>query len=100
MLQNFGFIGVPIFFRYLGNNEGEMKLENERYEMFVNGEYIGEHTLYAEKEEATDIGDFLDHQGYHHVQIDVEGDHIMIHCQDKSEADRVEQALRVFIHNR
>ncbi|WP_280771062.1 hypothetical protein [Salipaludibacillus daqingensis] len=100
MLQNSGVIGVPIFFRYLGNNEGDAKMNEDRYEMFVNGEYVGENTLYTDQEDATDILDFLDKQGFHDVQMDVEGDHIMIHCSDKSEAERVEAAIRVFAKNR
>jgi len=100
MLQNNGMIGVPIFFGYLGNNEGDAKLNEDRYEMFVNGEYVGEQTLYTDIEDATDISDFLDKQGFHDVQMDVEGDHIMIHCSNESEANKVEEVIRVYVHNR
>ncbi|WP_416147835.1 hypothetical protein ACM26V_16535 [Salipaludibacillus sp. HK11] len=103
MLQfNSGNVGIPIFVRPSNSesNAGNAKLNEDRYEMFVNGEFVGEHTLFAEKEEATDISDFLDKQGFHDVQMDVEGDHILIHCANESEANDVESAVKVFIHNR
>jgi hypothetical protein len=100
MLGNNDFIGLPVFFRYFSGNGTDMKLEEDRYDLFINGEHIGQHTLYAEKEDVTDISDFLDLQGFHHVQMDVEGDHILIHCGNKAEADQIEEALRVFITNR
>ncbi|MCE7791376.1 hypothetical protein K8O68_02930 [Salipaludibacillus sp. CUR1] len=96
-----GIPGLPIFFGYIGENEDAYaKLYEAQYEMFVNGDYVGDHTLYAEKEEATDIADFLETQGFSHIEIDVEGDHILINCQTEKDAERVEEAVKVFLHNR
>lgn len=96
--MQYGYFGLPIFFRNVASDGS--KLNEDRYEMFVNGEYIGDHTLFAEKEEATDISDFLDRQGFADVQLDVEGDHILIHCSNESEVNDVEKAVRVFKNNR
>lgn len=100
MLQNSGMMGFPVFFRFLDMDEEGTKLHQDRYEMFVNGDYVGNHTLFAEKEDASDISDYLETQGFHQTEVEVQGDHILIHCKNEEEAERIEKALQVYASNR
>ncbi|UCZ53086.1 hypothetical protein LGQ02_20290 [Bacillus shivajii] len=100
MLGNTGNVGFPIFFRFGVDGDESAKLNDDRYELYVNHHYVGDHTMFAEKEDAHAISDFLHQQGFKHVNLEVNGDHIVVHSPTKEEADRMEQALKVFVNNR
>ncbi|WP_096185933.1 hypothetical protein [Evansella halocellulosilytica] len=100
MIFNNGNVGIPIFFRFAGQETQDAKLHDDRYELYVNHHYVGDHTMYAEKENAQAIADFLHQQGFKHVNLEVNGDHIVIHSTTNEEAERMENALRVYVHNR
>ncbi|WP_096437738.1 hypothetical protein [Alteribacter populi] len=100
MFNNSGNTGFPIYFHIFTGGETESKLTEDRYELFVNNHYIGDHTLYAEKEDVAGVKDFLHQQGFKHVNIEVNGDHIVVITPTHEEAERMENALRVFVQNR
>ncbi|TMW72109.1 hypothetical protein [Alteribacter natronophilus] len=100
MIYNTGNVGFPLYFRVFNGDISDAKLNEDRYELYVNEQYVGDHTLYAEKENAKDIRDFLHHQGFRHVQMEVNGDHIVVISPTHEEAERMENALRVYVQNR
>jgi hypothetical protein len=100
MINNTGNVGFPLYFRVFNGGEVTDKLTEDRYELYVNEHYVGDHTLYAEKEDAKDVKDFLHRQGFQHVQLEVNGDHIVVISPTHEEAERMENALRVYVQNR
>ncbi|MCT8140044.1 hypothetical protein H1D32_21545 [Anaerobacillus sp. CMMVII] len=101
MNYNYSNIGVPVFFTTRdNNNQDTTKLFEDRYEVFVEGKYVGEKTLYAQNEDFHDVGDFLERQGFQNVEVELNGDHIIVHADNGEEASRMRQALEVYLKNR
>ncbi|MDQ0257412.1 hypothetical protein J2S74_004870 [Evansella vedderi] len=96
--------GLPIFLVPTDNldnvTDRNMKLNDDRYELFVNNHFVGTHTMLLPKEDASIVSDFLHEQGFKHVNLEVTGDHIIIHTDSREEAQQMEKALRVFSANR
>ncbi|SDZ66826.1 hypothetical protein SAMN05421736_12811 [Evansella caseinilytica] len=93
--------GLPLFF--LNEEFGEdydVKLNDDRYQIYVNEEYVGDHTMFLPKEDASAVVDFLHTQGFKHVNMEVNGDHIVIHTESREEAEQMETALKVYVRNR
>ncbi|MFA9556433.1 hypothetical protein ACERII_03865 [Evansella sp. AB-rgal1] len=103
MLQNNignGF-GLPIYFlagrEYYDNGS---KMNEDSYDVYVNNDYMGKHTLFAQNEDVTAITDFLHEQGFHNMSLEVKGDHIVVHSESEEDVQQMEKALRVFLQNR
>lgn len=94
--------GYPLFFLVGGDisEENDVKLNEDRYELYVNNHFIGSHTMFLQKEDATVISDFLHSQGFKHVNLEVNGDHIIVHTDSQEEAQQMERAIEVFVKNR
>ncbi|MBU9710872.1 hypothetical protein [Evansella tamaricis] len=98
-----GMPGIVPVFLLPGVSEGDgrdVKLNEDSYDLYVNDDYIGKHSFLVQKEDASAITDFLNLQGFSHVNIEVTGDHIVVHPTDEEESDRMEKALKVFLKNR
>lgn len=101
MINNQNGFGIPVFFFTRGGGLAEVvKLNEDSYEVFVEEQYIGEKTLYAQNEDFHDIGDFLERQGFKNLEIELKGDHIIVHANDHDEKARMRQALEVYLKNR
>ncbi|MFN7252036.1 MAG: hypothetical protein ACK4M9_14745 [Anaerobacillus sp.] len=98
--NNFGNLGVPLFFNLRDDALDTTKLFEDRYEVFVEGKYVGEKALYAQNEDIHDVADFLEKQGYENVQVELNGDHIIVHADNSGEAEKMRQALEVYLKNR
>lgn len=93
-------IGSPILFYVWGDREQGSKLNQDRYEVFVDGEYVGDKVLYAQNEDESSVADFLEKQGYDQVKVEKDGDHIIVHSHDHDEAAKMRHALEVYLNNR
>ncbi|RXJ02761.1 hypothetical protein DS745_05465 [Anaerobacillus alkaliphilus] len=101
MLNNSTGMGIPIFFFTRGGGLAEdVKLNEDSYEVFVEGQYVGDKTLYAQNEDFHDIGDFLERQGFQNLEIELKGDHIIVHADNDDEKKQLRQALEVYLKNR
>ncbi|MBM7095521.1 MULTISPECIES: hypothetical protein [Alteribacter] len=100
MIYNTGNSGLPLYFRVFEGEQYDGKLTEDRYEMYVNNHYVGDHTLYTEKEHASSVKDFLHQQGFRHVNMEVNGDHVVVITPSHEEAERMENCLRIFAQNR
>ncbi|MCM3693469.1 hypothetical protein [Neobacillus niacini] len=86
------FIGVD------SDANGNVKLNEDQYEVYVNGVFVGSKTLKTQGEDLSDIDDFLRIQGFSDFTSFVDGDHYMIHV-DHQDND-ISNALSVYFNNR
>jgi len=75
-------IGIPIGF--VGEDSGSAKLFQDRYEVFVNGDKVGEKTLLTQVEDAQDLEPYLKDNGFENFEYEVIGDHIEIKAKKDS----------------
>lgn len=75
----------------------ELKKAQDVYNIYVNGEYIGQKFLMTEAEKLDDLLDFLQKEGIEHVSAQLDGDHYIINT---NESERVKQILQVYLQNR
>ncbi|MFB3164249.1 hypothetical protein ABLO26_23105 [Neobacillus sp. 179-J 1A1 HS] len=75
-----------------------VKLNEDTYEVFVNGSFVGRKTLKNQGEDLSDIDDFLRNQGLNDFSTSVDGDHYMIKVRNQEE--NFSNALSVYFNNR
>lgn len=75
-----------------------VKLNEDTYEVFVNGSFVGRKTLKNQGENLSDIDDFLRNQGFSDFTTSVDGDHYMIEVRNQE--DNFADALSVYFNNR
>jgi hypothetical protein len=75
-----------------------VKLNEDTYEVFVNGSFVGRKTLKNQGENLSDIDDFLRNQGFSDFTTSVDGDHYMIEVSNQE--DNFSNALSVYFNNR
>lgn len=92
-------IGLPIFFNVRGEDDSTNLVE-DRYQVFVEGQYVGDKTLYTQAEDTNDVADFLKKEGFENAEIELDGDHIIVHSENHQEAMKMRQVLEVFLKNR
>ncbi len=93
-------VAFPIYFNIQEQELDTTKLSEDRYDVFVEGKYVGEKTLYAQNEDFHVVGDFLEKQGFKNIEVELNGDHIVVHAADQSEAEEMRRALEVYLNNR
>jgi hypothetical protein len=79
-------------------NDVNTKLNEDRYEVYVNGNLVGEKSLKNQGEGLTDLDDFLHSQGFNSFISSVDGDHYNI--QAKAQEGEIINALAVYFNNR
>lgn len=97
--NNLGF-GIPLYFSIRGVEQDTAKLSEDRYEVFVEEDYIGDKSMYAQNEDFHAICDFLEKQGFSNVEVELDGDHIVVHTDSHSQANEMRKALEVYLNNR
>ncbi|MFP7299676.1 hypothetical protein [Neobacillus niacini] len=76
----------------------DVKLNEDQYEVYVNGDFVGRKTLKTQGENLTDIDDFLRNQGFSNFTSSVDGDHYKIQADQQS--NDLSNALSVYFNNR
>lgn len=77
-----GLVGVPIL--PIGEENHDMKLSQDRYEVFVNGDKVGNKILLTQTEDAHDLHSYLESNGFTDFEYQVIGDHIEIQTKQES----------------
>ncbi|MFS0863050.1 hypothetical protein [Fredinandcohnia sp. 179-A 10B2 NHS] len=75
------------------------KLTEDRYEVFVNGELVGNKTLLNQNDSLTDIDDFLRAKGFSTYTTTQNGDHYDIQVSEVERKD-IKDTLQVYLNNR
>jgi hypothetical protein len=79
-------------------NESNVKLNEDQYEVYVNDHFVGHKTLKSQGENLTDIDDFLRNQGIETFSATLNGDHYNIQTNENS--NEIIAALDVYFNNR
>jgi hypothetical protein len=79
--------------------DANTKIAHDRYDVYVNGDFVGHKTLLTQSEDITDVNDFLLAQGYHHFQYTLDGDHFEIKAEDSTAREMIE-ALQIYLQTR
>jgi hypothetical protein len=80
------------------DSNSDVKLNEDQYEVYVNGVLVGHKTLKTQGEDLSDIDDFLRNQGFSDFITSVDGDHYTIHVDHQD--DDISDALSVYFNNR
>jgi hypothetical protein len=80
-----------------GMENNETKLSEDRYEIYVNNDFVGYKTLYNATDNLSDVDDFVRNQGIQHFRSQLEGDHYYIETEDQV---RAKDVLHVYCQNR
>jgi hypothetical protein len=76
----------------------DVKLTEDRYEVFVNGNLVGRKSLKNPGEQLSDIDGFLRSQGLNNFSSSLDGDHYQI--QTNGQDGDITNALNVYFNNR
>lgn len=87
--------GLPIITSNMAN--GDSKLSEDRYEIYVNDDFVGYKTLFNASDSLADVDDFLKTQGVQNFSTELDGDHYKIKA---SESDQIKEILDVYCQNR
>ncbi|QFT90992.1 hypothetical protein FIU87_20290 [Bacillus sp. THAF10] len=89
-------IGMAAFMN--GYFDPGTKLSHDRYEVYVNGDFVGQKNLLSHKEDVTSVNEFLEAQGYHNYLSNINGDHYYI--QTEKREHELKQALQIYLNSR
>lgn len=91
-------VGRGRSFMGLFDDPSGTKIAQDRYDVYVNEDYIGQKFLLTAQESVQDIDDFLKNEGINHFDSYVDGDHYYIKAGEAKQ--RVEEVLKVYLQNR
>lgn len=80
--------------------DNNVKLAQERYEVYVNGDFVGHKVLLTQVDSPKDVVSFLKSRGFDDFRCEVEGDHCNIEVPDDSVADTIKDHLSVYLKTR
>jgi hypothetical protein len=80
------------------DSQSNVKLTEDRYEVFVNGNFVGHKSLKNPGEQLSDIDGFLQSQGLNDFSSSLDGDHYQIQTNERD--GDITDALSVYFNNR
>ena len=80
------------------NFDTSTKLSHDRYEVYVNGDFVGQKNLLSTREDVTSVNEFLHSHGYNDFLSNIDGDHY--HIQTEKKERELKQALQIYLHSR
>ncbi|WP_456277386.1 hypothetical protein [Bacillus sp. AK128] len=83
-----------------GMENTDMKLNHDRYDVYVNGEFVGNKVLLTQSEDITDVNDFLKTQGFKGFEGRLDGDHYELHVADEQSSNEMREALQIYLQIR
>lgn len=95
-----GSSGSMPFFASIDDEKSESRIDHDSYEVYVNGDYVGNKSLMVQGEEISDIDKHLQLEGFKTFNEEVMGNHVDINTNDLEEARRIKQNLNVFLRIR
>lgn len=94
-----GWMGVP-FLMYGGIKELDgVKISNERYQVYVNGDFIGNKDILTQNDDVFDLEKYLTNQGFHDFETKLEGNRFQIKA-GKEQSKHMKDTLNVYLHIR
>lgn len=81
-------------------NDGTTKISHDRYDVYVNKDYVGRKVLLTQGEDVTDVADFLKSHGLNKFASHIDGDHLHIDSNDTAEQTAIKDALSIYLQMR
>lgn len=78
----------------------DMKNAHDHYEVYVNGDFVGDKTILAQNEDIFDIENYLSQQGFADFSTELDGDHFIISTENPADAQAMKDALSVYLQIR
>lgn len=92
---------TPSFIGVSGDqHEQEDKLYHDSYEVFVNGDYVGNKILLTQVERLSDVDQHLKANNFNNFKVETIGNRVDIKTDDLSEARRIKQNLNIHFNTR
>ncbi|PTX55160.1 hypothetical protein C8P63_12140 [Melghirimyces profundicolus] len=88
--------GVPL----ISDGKERQKRSHDRYEVYVNGKFMGHKVLSSESESPQDVETYLVSMGIHCFTLRVEGDRIRIRTEGKLHEKSVRDHIAAHLKNR
>ena len=99
-MQIFGYngniSGIP-FYSTGDDGKNDSTNNHDSYEVYVNGDYVGNKSLITQGEEISDIDKHLQLQGFKNFDEEVMGNHVDINTEDLVEAKGIKKNLNVYL---
>ncbi|MFC0272409.1 hypothetical protein ACFFIX_13290 [Metabacillus herbersteinensis] len=76
----------------------DTKQSTDRYDVYVNQDYVGQKLILTSQEEVHDIDDFLENEGFKNFESTLDGDHYYVKATQNERA--VADTLKVYLQNR
>jgi hypothetical protein len=80
------------------DENSDVKLTEDTYEVYVNNQLVGHKTLKTQGEQLSDIDDFLRQQNINEFSTSLDGDHYKI--QTEGHDQDISDALSIYFNNR
>ncbi|KRQ87135.1 hypothetical protein ABG79_00933 [Caloramator mitchellensis] len=90
----------PLVFPFRDIGLSNTKIEHDNYEVYVDGEFIGEKVLITQNEKPEDITAYLTKEGYKDFQFQVEGNKIFINTINRELSEGMRSHLEVYLNIR
>ncbi|CAG9620072.1 hypothetical protein [Sutcliffiella rhizosphaerae] len=81
-----------------GNFDSSTKLSHDRYEIYVNGDFVGQKYLLSPREDVTSVYEFLHTHGYYDFLSNIDGDHF--HIETTKKERELKHALQIYLNSR
>lgn len=75
------------------------KIAHDRYEVYVNDDFVGHKTLLNQSEDIIDVNDFLQTQGLSQFSASLKGDRYKINAEGEN-VKKIADALGIYLQNR
>ncbi|WP_018247253.1 hypothetical protein [Orenia marismortui] len=72
----------PNFYHGDTDIRDDLKLEHDRYHVYLNGKFVGDKVLLGESDSIFDLNNYLKRQGFNDFISDLEGDHFLIESKN------------------
>lgn len=90
---NNNFAGIVVM--PIGDDESNVKLAHDTYEVFVNGDKVGNKVLLTQTDDVNDLNSYLKDNGFENFEYKVIGDHIEIKADEES--DNMKEILSSYL---
>ncbi|HLO12405.1 MAG TPA: hypothetical protein VK190_09245 [Pseudoneobacillus sp.] len=97
MPNTFNNAGLGLAITTTNMENSDTKLSEDRYEIYVNNDFVGYKALHNVTDTLEDIDDFLKSQGINEFQSKLDGDHYHI---NGNENGKIKDILNVYCQNR
>lgn len=90
------------FFGANTNGDFNLKMPHDRYEVYVNGDFVGHKVLLTQSESIDDVAKYLQRNGYKQFSATLDGDHYNIETNssqddDTHDAEQMKNRLGVYL---